>query len=92
VIDALLHEHLDTIAQLGEARVKLAGRNFNIRQQFVEDATQHRLADRIAALGRALMVMHAPGDDTVDIANAMRIFEMAAYPKSFVSLDGAITW
>jgi uncharacterized protein len=88
VVNALLHEHLDTIAQLGEARVKLAGRNFNIRQQFVEDATQHQLADRIASLGRALMVMHAPGDDTVDIANALRIFEMAAYPKSFVSLDG----
>ena len=88
VVNALLHEHLDTIAQLGEARVKLAGRNFNIRQQFVEDATQHQLADRIANLGRALMVMHAPNDDTVEMSNAMRIFEMARYPKSFVSLDG----
>ena len=88
VVNALLHEHLDTIAQLGEARVKLAGRDFNIRQQFVEDAAGHRLADRIVGLGRALMVMHAPNDDTVDIANALRIFEMAAYPKSFVSLDG----
>jgi alpha-beta hydrolase superfamily lysophospholipase len=88
VVNALLHEHLDTIARLGEARVKLAGRDFNIRQQFVEDATQHQLADRIARLGKALMVMHAPGDDTVDIANALRIFGMAGYPKSFVSLDG----
>lgn len=88
VVNALLHEHLDTLARLGEARVKLAGREFNIRQQFVEDATGHRLADRIAQLGRALLVMHAPTDDTVDIANALRIFEMAQYPKSFVSLDG----
>jgi putative redox protein len=34
------------------------------------------------------MVMHAPEDDTVDLANAVRIFERAGYPKSFVSLDG----
>jgi putative redox protein len=88
VVNALLSEHLDTIAELGEARVKLAGRDFNIRQQFVEDATQHQLAERIAHLGRALLVMHAPNDDTVEIENALRIFEQAAYPKSFVSLDG----
>lgn len=88
VVNALLSEHLDTIARLGQARVKLAGRHFNIRQQFVADAAQHQLADRIASLQRALLVMHAPGDDTVDIANALRIFDLAAYPKSFVSLDG----
>lgn len=88
VVNALLSEHLDTLAQLGTARVKLAGRDFDIRQQFVEDATQHRLAERIAHLGRALLVMHAPDDDTVEMANALRIFEMAQYPKSFISLDG----
>jgi len=88
VVNALLSEHLDTLAQSGEARVKLAGRDFNIRQQFVEDATQHQLAERIAHLGRALLVMHAPNDDTVEMANALRIFEMAQYPKSFISLDG----
>ena len=88
VVNSLLSEHLDTLAQSGEARVKLAGRDFNIRQQFVEDATQHQLAERIAHLGRALLVMHAPNDDTVEVANALRIFEMAQYPKSFISLDG----
>ena len=88
VVKSLLSGHLDTIAERGEARVRLAGRDFPIRQHFVEDATQHQLADLIANLERALLVMHAPGDDTVDIANALQIFGMAAYPKSFVSLDG----
>jgi putative redox protein len=88
VVDCLLTEHLDTIAKLGEARVHLAGRNFNIRQHFVEDAAQHQLADRIAHLGRALLVMHAPGDETVSVENARRIFALAQHPKAFVSLDG----
>jgi len=88
VVNKLFAEHLDTIAQLGEARVRLAGRNFNIRQHFVEDAAQHELHDKIATLGRALLVMHAPQDDTVDQANAGRIFELARHPKSYVSLDG----
>jgi putative redox protein len=88
VVDKLLSEHLDTIAELGEARVKLAGRDFDIRQHFVEDAAKHQLHERIANLGRALMVMHAPQDGTVDVDNAGRIFGIAQHPKSFVSLDG----
>ena len=35
------------------------------------------------------MVMHAPGDDTVPISNAVDIFTAAKHPKSFVSLDSA---
>jgi putative redox protein len=88
VVDCLLTEHLDTIAKLGEARVNLAGRHFNIRQHFVDDAAQHQLADKIAHLDRALLVLHAPQDDTVAISNAHRIFELARHPKAFVSLDG----
>lgn len=88
VVHKLFSEHLDTIAKLGEARVRLAGRNFNIRQHFVDDAAQHQLHDKISTLDRALLVMHAPQDDTVDKANASRIFELARHPKSYVSLDG----
>jgi len=88
VVHKLFAEHLDTIAKLGEARVRLAGRNFNIRQHFVDDAAQHQLHDKISNLERALLVMHAPQDDTVDKANAGRIFELARHPKSYVSLDG----
>jgi len=88
VVNKLFAEHLDTIAKLGEARVRLAGRNFSIRQHFVDDAGQHQLHHKIATLGRPLLVMHAPQDDTVDMANASRIFELAQHPKSFVSLEG----
>jgi alpha/beta superfamily hydrolase len=81
--------HLDEIAREGEAQVQLAGRPFRIKQQFVEDVSAHNLKLKITSLRRALLVMHAPGDDTVGISNAMEIFTVAKHPKSFISLDSA---
>ena len=43
-------------------RCNLAGRPFTIRRDFVDDARSQDQAPRIAALGRALLVMHAPLD------------------------------
>jgi uncharacterized OsmC-like protein/esterase/lipase len=80
---------LEEILEKGEAQVQLAGRPFRIRRSFVTDAEGHRLADRIASLGKALLVMHAPGDTVVGIENATKIFLAAKHPKSFVSLDDA---
>jgi putative redox protein len=40
-------------------------------------------------LHKALLIMHAPTDDTVSIDNATKIFVAAKHPKSFVSLAGA---
>lgn len=47
------------------------------------------LADALAALRRPLLVFHSPGDDTIPLDDASRIFTAAHHPKSFVSLDGA---
>ena len=88
-VTGMFSQHLDEIAREGEALVQLAGRPFRIKQQFVEDAGGHNLKVKIAALRRALLVMHAPGDDTVGLSNAMEIFTAAKHPKSFISLDSA---
>jgi uncharacterized OsmC-like protein len=40
-------------------------------------------------LQKALLVFHAPLDETVGIDNANRIFTAAKHPKSFISLSGA---
>ena len=40
-------------------------------------------------LGRALLVLHAPTNQSVGIDNARRIFEAAKHSKSFIALDGA---
>lgn len=43
----------------------------------------------IAGLCKALLIMHAPLDDIVDIENASELFLLARHPKSFLSLDTA---
>lgn len=81
------------VAQLdaghAEVEVTLAGRPFRIQQQFLEDLRAQRLHERIAALGCALLVMHAPLDETIAIDQAGKIFSAAMHPKSFVALHGA---
>ncbi|MES2069124.1 MAG: alpha/beta fold hydrolase [Pseudomonadota bacterium] len=88
-VTGLFKEQLEQIHADGEAEVQLAGRPFKIKRQFLLDAAEHSLDLKIAKLKRALLVMHAPRDATVDIANAMHIFTAAKHPKSFISLDDA---
>lgn len=79
----------DEIEAKGEAVVSLAGREFTIRKQFLDDIASQRLEDCVKSLGRALLVMHSPIDNTVGIENAGKIFGAAKHPKSFISLDDA---
>jgi len=79
----------DAIEGKGAVEVKLAGRRFRITRQFLDDLEQTRMEQYLRNLKRPLLILHSPADETVGIENAMRIFEKAAYPKAFVSLDGA---
>lgn len=88
-VTGLFRERIAEIETQGEAQVQLAGRAFRIKRQFLLDAAEHNLAAKVAALRRALLVLHSPTDATVDIANATRIFTAAKHPKSYVSLDRA---
>lgn len=80
---------VDEIREKGSGNVDLAGRSFTIRKEFLEDLEAQTVKERTAGLGKALLVMHAPLDDTVGIENATDIFVAAKHPKSFVSLDRA---
>lgn len=84
-----LQDSLDTIAEQGSATVSIAGREFTIQRQFVDDLQRHEGDAHIAALRCALLVCHAPLDDVVPIDDAGRIFQAARHPKSFLSLDDA---
>ncbi|HLZ66095.1 MAG TPA: alpha/beta fold hydrolase [Aliidongia sp.] len=88
-IVGLFRDKLGEIETTGEARVNLAGRPFTIRRSFIEDARAQDQQQRIAHLGRPLLVLHSPVDQIVDVDNAREIFTAARHPKSFVSLDDA---
>lgn len=80
---------LPEIEAKGRAEVHLGGRPFVISKEFVEDINAAALEPAIADLKAALLVLHAPRDDTVSIDNAASIFTSAKHPKSFVTLDDA---
>ena len=82
-------EAREEIEAAGEAEVLLVGRPFRIKKQFLEDIEAQRLEAAIAGMKKALIVFHAPRDETVGIENAGKIFTAAKHPKSFVSLDDA---
>lgn len=88
-VTGLFKEHVDTIREQGELEVKLVGRPFTIKKQFLDDIAAIKLESHIATLHKALLVFHAPTDDFVGIDNASHIFLAAKHPKSFVSLDKA---
>lgn len=77
------------ILSKGEAEVDIGGRPFLIRKQFLDDLERHDPAATLGALRKAILVLHSPRDQIVDIDNAAKIFGAAKHPKSFVSLDDA---
>lgn len=81
--------HEESLQKHGEAEVDLGGRPFVVKQQFVDDLAQHDIQGSIGRLRKALLIMHAPLDNIVEIDNAAELFVAAKHPKSFVSLDSA---
>ena len=82
-------DRIDDIRRDGKVEVSLAGRPFPITRKFLDDVAEQQLMAHVAKLHKALLVMHAPTDDTVGIDNATHIFVTAKHPKSFVSLADA---
>ena len=80
---------VERIRRDGSAEVRLAGRPFRIRSDFLDDVAAQALEPLIGELRKALLVFHSPQDEVVGVDNAGRIFAAARHPKSFVSLDGA---
>ncbi len=88
-VSHLFDDAREEIEEKGVARVKLAGRSFTIKKQFLDDLEGQNMQERIRNLKRPLLIFHSPVDNTVGIENAAHIFQSALHPKSFISLDRA---
>jgi putative redox protein len=67
----------------------IAGRAVTVGRELVDDLARHDLREEIYRLGKPLLILHSPVDETVPIDHAARIYQAARHPKSFVALDGA---
>ena len=84
---------ISEIEARGEASVRIGGRAFRVKKQFLEDIAEKnslRTLNRLKAVLLLLHVLlHAPEDQIVGIDNAASLYKAASQPKSFVALQGA---
>lgn len=88
----VLHNFEHRVSEIcaeGQAEVNLGGRPFTIKRSFIAEISDVSLEKSVSHLKKALLVMHAPLDETVGLDNAARLFQMAKHPKSFITLDDA---
>lgn len=83
----LFRGDLDAIGD--RLQVEIGGRPFVVGRRWLDDIAEQPQMERLRALRRPLLVLHAPNDDVVGIENARQIFDAARHPKSFMALDGA---
>jgi uncharacterized OsmC-like protein/pimeloyl-ACP methyl ester carboxylesterase len=88
-VRGLLTGEVGEIEARGVATVDIAGRQFQIKKQFLDDLGEQNLGEELGALRKALLVFHSPVDEIVGIDNARRIYQAARGAKSFVTLENA---
>jgi len=88
-LNKLLNLKESVLEDSGGIEVHIGGKPFRIQRQFVRDLNETSMKQKIASLGKALLIFHSPNDKTVSIDNAAYLFRTAKHPKSFISLDMA---
>lgn len=88
-VSHLFKSKKEEIEAEGKAKVSIAGRSFTIKKQLIDDLESLSSFSPIRELDAALLVMHSPTDEVVEIDNATQIYKAAQHPRSFISLDGA---
>ena len=82
-------DDIETALQSGHVTAKIAGRPFRVSSEFFRDLQTHCSPERIAALGRPILVVHGTADRIVDIEESERIFDAAHQPRWFAAIPEA---
>jgi uncharacterized OsmC-like protein/alpha/beta superfamily hydrolase len=82
-------EARDALERTGHTEISVAGKTYRLNRGWLDDLSGARMEKVIRDLSRALLILHAPGDEVVDVDNASRIYRAARHPKSYISLDDA---
>ncbi|MDU0477646.1 alpha/beta fold hydrolase [Staphylococcus chromogenes] len=86
---SVLHyaDKIGEVDEKGAVAVTLGGRELTISRNFLEDLAEINPETYIPKLRKPLLILHSPIDQTVGIGDAQKIYLVARYPKSLVSLD-----
>ncbi len=85
----LFRDKISEIREKGSASVNIGGRSFKVNEKFIETLKDADSELLVKNLNKALLILHSPQDEIVEVANAEKIYTAAHHPKSFVSMDGA---
>lgn len=85
----LLEDSIEEIEEKGAALVTVDNREFTIKRQFLDDLHEKDTMRMIKNFKKAILILHSPQDQVVEISNAAKIYHAAKPPKSFVTLNGA---
>lgn len=86
---SVLHfaDKIGEVDETGAVSVTLGGRELTISRDYLEDLAEINPEAYIGLLRKPLLILHSPIDQTVGIDSAQKIYLVARYPKSLVSLD-----
>ena len=85
----LLHGEAEELLPDGGLLATIGGQRYTFAPHFLDTLARHNPTAAAARLQRAYLVMHAPDDTVVPYAQARALFDAAAEPRAFVSLDDA---
>ncbi|QGU01944.1 Alpha/beta hydrolase family protein [Corynebacterium kalinowskii] len=88
---SVLHfaDKIGEVDETGAVPVTLGGRELTISRSYLEDLADINPEAYIGFMRKPLLILHSPVDQTVGIDSAQKIYLVARYPKSLVSLDRA---
>ncbi len=85
----LLHGEAEERLPDGGLLATIGGQRFTFAPHFLDTLARYNPTAAVARLQRAYLVMHAPDDTVVPYSQAHALFDAAAEPRAFVSLDDA---
>ncbi|MEN8797809.1 MAG: alpha/beta hydrolase, partial [Flavobacteriaceae bacterium] len=80
-VQHLLKSSIEEIRTNGKAIVNISGRDFTIKEQFLDDLEKTSLTGTLESLNKSILIMHSPQDNIVGIKNAEKLYLNARHPK-----------
>lgn len=88
-VSHLFKDKIEEIEERGKGLVQIAGREFTIKKQFLDDINKVNVLDGLSKSKKSFLIMHSPLDEIVSIDHAAEIYSSLKHPKSFISLGKA---